>query len=266
MKPLWPHWETLARRLRRTPHWLLASDLDGTLVPFRRRPDQVRLPAATRRILRRLAARGRTTVAIVSGRSLGDLRRRIDIPGLMLIGNHGYEIERDGEVFIHPAADAKAGLMKQIAQAIGIELKRFRGAWVEHKGCTLSVHVREAAPRTAARALIAAKAVVRRMTLPGSLDLRPGHKVLEIRPERRWHKGAALRRLRRTRPPGTCVIFLGDDLSDEDAFAALQRGDIGIRVGAFASTRARYGVSGPDQAVLFLRRLSALDTGGTSRD
>src|SRR6185437_10154763 len=104
MRSFFTHWPELAMRFRDAKEWLLMFDYDGTLAPIALRPSQARLSEAIRRKLRQLVLRDKCVVAVVSKRSLPDLRRRVSLHHIIYIGNHGLEIESNGWGFAYPDA------------------------------------------------------------------------------------------------------------------------------------------------------------------
>jgi len=105
MIPFFQHWQALAGRFEHAAEWLLIFDYEGTLVPATRRSSQAKLPEVVRRKLRRLILRDHCAVAVVSERSLADLRHRIGIHHLIYMGSHGLEIEGNGWGFAPPEGD-----------------------------------------------------------------------------------------------------------------------------------------------------------------
>lgn len=207
---------------------LLAFDFDGTLAPIVPDPDAAELPAPTRLLLSALAARRRCVV--LSGRALDDLRARLaGLPLVALVGNHGMELPgRPGS----PAL--RAGVHAWGAELAG-RLAGLPGVYVEDKGCSLSVHYRaaplpdraEAAIRTAAR------------SLPGARVF-GGHAVVNVLPEGAPDKGDALRALLLA-SPSRSVLYVGDDETDESAFALeAWYPMLSIRVGEAPATRAQH--------------------------
>lgn len=211
---------------------LLGLDFDGTLAPIVPRPEAAAILPASRRALDMLAARGDTHIALVSGRSLEDLRRRVVLDNVHYAGNHGLEIEGPDVHRVHAEAEAARGTLQSLARALQRTLEPIRGVIVEDKGLTLSVHFRlvtDGDEETRVRESV--HAVGRDYD---GIRLTDGKKVVEIRPDVDWHKGRAFRFLRDTleerfgRGP---AIFIGDDRTDEDAFRELGSTDCSIVVG-----------------------------------
>ena len=152
-----------------------------------------------------------------------------------------------------------AALLKKLADDLSTRLQAIPGALVEDKQLAITVHYRMVDPalREDVRRLI--HATLASAEYPFCLTT--GDKVYEIRPRGDWNKGTAVSWVRdQLAQPDALDFFIGDDTSDEDAFAALPDG-ITIKVGKSAETRARYWVDNPARVLEFLtwlaRRMSA---------
>jgi trehalose-phosphatase len=193
-------------------------------------------------------------VAIVSGRERADLQARVGLPGLIYAGNHGLEISGPGFIFIEPTAVGYRECLQQLAEALVPRLKDIQGARVEDKGLTVSVHWRQAPAESAEE--------IRRI-VHGALEntshpflLTTGDKVYDIRPRVYWHKGSAVHWIReRLGMQDALTVYVGDDATDEDAFAALPD-DITVKVGEGSETAAVYHVRDPADVKQFLEWLA----------
>lgn len=226
---------------------LVAFDVDGVLAPIVEHADDARLSPGVRDAIARLSAR--TEVAILSGRSLGDLERLFDFPpGVHVIGSHGLEMRGDDGVVLgadeRHTFDQLELLGRKTVEAAG------EGAWLEYKPASVVVHTRRADQDLARPAL---EAVTRLARMVERAQVKPGHHVLELL-ARSASKGEALLDLahRLERSP---LVFLGDDVTDEDAFARMAEHDISVRVGD-GPTVARYRLTGPAAVVELLDRLA----------
>lgn len=214
----------LARVAGRRP--LVALDFDGTLAPIVRDPARAAMRPRTRELLRRLAAR--YPCVVISGRALADLRQRLRGSGVRrAVGNHGGEPSRQGRALRARVRSWRAGLERR--------LRGLAGVTIEDKGLSLAIHYRHARPRAAAESAVRAAAA----RLAGARIV-GGKCVVNVVPRRAPNKGVALeaarRRLRRA-----CAIYVGDDDTDEDAFALGASGRLlGIRVGRKPASKARY--------------------------
>ena len=205
---------------------LLLMDFDGTLCEFEDEPGKVWLRRARRDVLQRLIAQPRVTAGFVSGRRLSDLRERVGLTGEMwFAGLHGLEIEGFGRHYVHPRVDEARGLLGLLGRALRVQTADLPGVLIEDKGLSLALHVRQAHPDDK----IKADAAFLRMALPhiddGTLRLMPGSNVSELLPNIPWTKGDAVRWIvdaeRERQAAPACVVYLGDDVTDEDAFKAV---------------------------------------------
>jgi len=257
--PLWDAWPELQPRLAHGT-LLAAFDYDGTLVPIRPTPEEAIADEATRAALAQLAATPGTAVAVVSGRPVAWLRDLVPAEELWLIGLHGLEIAAPhGEVLPTIDLDAAAAALEPLRYAAAEIAARREGIRIEDKGASLVLHTRQASRREA----IGAADEMRRVAegLPG-FEVMGGKEVVEARPAG-ISKGTAMLRLLRD-AGGETAIYVGDDTTDEDAFAALEgaaSGDaVSVRVGGEgdAPTRARFTIASQDEVAELLRRLIEL--------
>jgi trehalose 6-phosphate phosphatase len=211
----------------------LFLDFDGTLVELAETPDAIRVPVALGPLLERLRRRLDGRLAIVSGRSLADLERHLPFAGVAVAGSHGLELRLANGVSL--PLSVPAGLDEARA-----EIERFaagrKGLIVEEKPLGIALHFR-LAPEQEKPVLVFMDEVARRH----GLWLQSGKMVAELRPAGA-NKGDALKALmREPRFMGARPLFVGDDLTDEHAFAAAaELGGAGILVGPARETAARY--------------------------
>jgi alpha,alpha-trehalase len=231
-------------------------DYDGTLSPIAPRPEDAVLSSATREVLCHLGERWLT--AIISGRSLADVRDLVGLDHLLYAGNHGLEIEGPAgsdirrnlaEDFVPDVTAAAAELDAALA---GVE-----GSLVENKRYSLSVHYRLVAPE---QVTVVETAVDATIALHPKLKKRLGKKVFELRPNLAWDKGKAVRWLLETiddQDAGLLPVYIGDDVTDEDAFAALAEDGVGVLVSdQQQETAATHRLQDTDEARRFLARLA----------
>jgi trehalose 6-phosphate phosphatase len=248
-RPLLDSWPQVVRRLRATNRWLLLLDFDGTLVPMINNPSEVRLDPPVQRVLGRLAKHRGSSVYIMSGRRLADLRRRVRIPGVRLLGLHGWE--RRGAAL--PPSQKR--LLRQAKLWLAQWLPAMPGIEIEDKGYALAVHYRGAAlPMVRVAGLV--MLIARDLFRPG-LHLLKGKNIWELLPRAIVGKGHATQRLIEGLPADTLPIFVGDDTSDESAFAVLQNG-LAVHVGGHTKTKASFRLRNPGEVREFLERLEAV--------
>jgi trehalose 6-phosphate phosphatase len=238
----------------------LFLDYDGVLTPIVDDPADATLADDTRQAVER--ARERVTVAIISGRDLDDVRGMVDIPGLAYAGSHGFDMllpdgsrERKGDAYLDD--------LDTIEQALCDELDEVAGVAVERKRYAIAVHTRRA-PDDGTRAHV--KTVVDRLAARARrLRVTGGREIHEFRPDIEWDKGRALLRL--TDVLGVDVdqhppIYVGDDLTDEDAFEAIVETGVGVVVAGAEErpTAARLRLDDPGQTADLLRLVADLAT------
>lgn len=218
--------ETLAR----TERLLVALDFDGTLAPLTDEPMAARMLPEAREAVTALAALPDTTVALVSGRALPDLRiiaEHDDDSALLLAGSHGAEFWTGGQAeATDDDAEAMALRDELRGKAEGL-VEPWEGVWVEPKTFGFAVHTRLADEVTSATATEAMDELVR--TEAPRWRRRLGHNIVEYA-FRDEGKDTAVRVLREL-TGATAVLFAGDDTTDEDALASLGEGDLGVLVG-----------------------------------
>jgi trehalose 6-phosphate phosphatase len=191
-------------------HTGLFLDVDGVLAPIVPRPEDARVPDETRRELRRLAARY-ALVACISGRAGETAREIVGVPELTYVGNHGLEVE--------PAAE-------EWRERLRAFLARVEWDDLEDKHLTASLHYRNAADESAARARL--EAIAERARAHGFVA-RFGRKVLEVLPPLEASKGTAVRQLLGAHGL-TRALYAGDDTTDLDGFRALGGLAFAVRV------------------------------------
>ncbi|CAN5786955.1 hypothetical protein BH23GEM9_BH23GEM9_36320 [soil metagenome] len=241
----------------------LFFDYDGTLTPIVRRPEDATLSDAMRSLLRKLA--GRVTVGIVSGRDLDDVRRMVAIDELCYAGSHGFDVAGPGGLSMqHEEACERLPALGAAERELRERLAPIDGVWVERKGFAVAVHYREADGNDVAAVEAAVDDAV---SAHEGLRKRGGKKIFELQPDVPWDKGRAVRWLLDRLDlagPDIVPVYVGDDETDEDAFAALSGDGVGIRVGPVDEpTRADFHLRDPDELQQFARELLArLEAGG----
>jgi trehalose 6-phosphate phosphatase len=224
---------------------LVATDYDGVLARLRDDPSAAVPEPGAAEVLARLADTDGVTVALVSGRGVADLRRTSGLAGpFRWVGSHGAEF--DGPLSGELTARRDA-LVERLAPVVA----GTPGARLEVKPASVAVHVRQVQDRSSAAALLEHA----RSEADTSLTLKPGKDVLEMAMTDA-DKGTALRRLGE-QLGSAATLYLGDDVTDEDAFRALGAGDVTVKVGE-GDTAARYRVPDIAGALALLNRLADL--------
>lgn len=236
---------------------LLFLDYDGTLTKIAERPELATLPESLRKRLGSL--REVCRVVVISGRGLRDLKRMVGVRGLYYAGNHGLELSGPGLSFVLPQAKSLKPLIRKICRQLEREVRGIRGALVEDKGLTASLHYRLVHPSRVGELRRIAEKVVGPHP---RIRITEGKKVFELKPDLPWDKGRAALLLRKLLDPGRRLtpVYVGDDRTDEDAFSALNpRGGLTVLVSKKPiKSRARFFLRDTDEVEAFLRELEFL--------
>jgi trehalose-phosphatase len=240
--------EQAVATLAYAPRLLVASDYDGTLAPIVAHADQAFPTPGAIDALQAVAALPETSVAVVSGRALAALDALAEFPpNVHRVGSHG--VEFDGPVDLDPERAANKARLLADLHRIAANLP---GAVVEEKPAGAAFHYRNADAEQAGEAV---QRVLEGPAQAEGIFVRDGKKVMELAVVD-GSKGAALRRLR-MQLDATHVLFVGDDVTDEEGFASLEANDLGVKVGP-EPTRARCRVEGPAEVVRLFEHLADL--------
>lgn len=266
MKRLRDDAPALAHRLLAGKPGAVALDFDGTLTEIVPDPDAVWLAPDQRDVLARLARIPVLRVAVLSGRSREDAGLRLGVPGVLVVGNHGFELDGWSLPEVELSRPALASFLVDLDQAPDLPF----AVRLEDKGATATVHL--VGPRSDAdRDRLLAALTERLGRIPemigagsapnvagargAGLRLHPGKASVEIRPAVEWDKARALLLILETWGVAReSAFFAGDDETDECVFAALAEG-IGVKVGE-GETAARYRAEGPAEVWRFLYELT----------
>lgn len=234
-------------RIARVPQLLVACDYDGTIAPIVADPSKATpLPEAVAAI-RNLASLPQTSVAVVSGRALRDLAALSRLPSeVHLVGSHGSEFDIG---FTQRLTAAQVELRTRLQKAAEDIFRRHEGVRLEPKPASVAIHLR-GMPEEAAAA--AREEINNGPASWPEVHVTQGKEVVELL-VLATHKGTAIDTLRRQLSAGA-VLFMGDDVTDENGFAELHGPDIGIKVG-MGETKADYRVAEPLDAARVLAQV-----------
>jgi trehalose-phosphatase len=238
--------------------FFLFLDFDGTLVPIQNDPTKCVLSTKIKVLLETIALSGKACMAILTGRTVSDVRDRVNIQDVYYGGNHGIEISGPRVSYTHPDALSGKHIIDRVCREIEQEIGNIEGAFIEKKKFGFTLHYRMA--KKDDKALI--QRAFHRITAENSdaqtVTVMRGKKVLELAPNVSWDKGIAalfiLQELKRNYLP----IYVGDDLTDETAFKTLNGNGITIRVGRSKKTAAKYYLKGQWEVARFLKHIHNL--------
>ncbi|MGZ4584408.1 MAG: trehalose-phosphatase [Mycobacterium sp.] len=234
-------------------------DFDGTLSDIVNDPDAAIPVAGATEALRQLAER--CPVAVLSGRDLADVTKRVGVQGIWYAGSHGFELTApDGTHHQNDAAATAVPVLRRAAGELRERLGSIPGVAVEHKRFGVAVHYRNAARDRVGEVAAAVRAAGRR----DGLRVTTGREVIELRPDLDWDKGKTLRwvldHLAEAESGPLTPVYLGDDITDEDAFDAVHDGGVPILVRHYddgdRATAAQFALDSPARAGEFTARLA----------
>lgn len=238
-------------------------DYDGTLTPIVKRPELATLSDTMRGTLKELASR--CQVAIVSGRDRKDVKQLVGLDDLVYAGSHGFDIEGPGLQMDHEEARGFLPVLDKVERELNARLETVTGCLIERKRFSIAVHY-----RLVDEAEVDGVEAVVNDILGECTSLRKGlgKKVFELRPGIDWDKGKAVFWLLEALDldhDGVLPIYIGDDVTDEDAFRALSGRGIGIVVAeSDRPTHAHYTLGSTDEVGQLLHELNRLLLGRSS--
>jgi trehalose 6-phosphate phosphatase len=235
-------------------------DYDGVLTPIVDRPEDARMSEEMRASVRALALR--CPVCVVSGRDRGVVQELMGMYDLVVAGSHGFDIwDPVRGTLRHEAATGFEELVEAVTARLRRETEGTPGVLVEPKRASVAVHYRLAGADDAAKVARLVRELLAER--PDELKVTPGKMVYELQPKLDWHKGRAVDYLIDTLGldnADTVPIYLGDDVTDEDAFRTLHGRGVSVYVGnptALARpTDADFVVDSPAEVRLLLDQLA----------
>ncbi len=237
-------------RIARTPVLLVATDYDGTLAPIVEDPSDARPVRESLVALRALAAQPGTHVSVISGRALVDLAALSGLEGpVMLVGSHGSEFDHD---FVRSLSPAQTDLRQRVLDEMHRVAESGAGFRIEPKPASVAFHYRGVADAAADHAVAS---LTSGAAAWDGVRVKHGKKVIELAVVH-TSKGDAIDTLRH-RVGASAVLYFGDDVTDEDAFARLQGPDVAVKVGA-GETAAPFRIADPTEVARRLARLAAM--------
>jgi trehalose-phosphatase len=230
-------------------------DYDGTLTPIVHRPEDAVLDENMRAILKKISTQ--CPVAIVSGRDRKDVERRVGLENLYYVGSHGFDMRGpDGVENLHAEGDRYLDLLDAAERTLLAACDDIDGLQIERKKYSIAVHYRRVAADTTGKVERTVDSVLETFD---TLKRSGGKKVIEIQPAIDWHKGSAVRSIVASLEHGgekIVPLYIGDDLTDENAFREIWNDGIGILVAEEPrESYARYLLGGVDDVREFLIRL-----------
>lgn len=234
---------------------VLFLDYDGTLAPIVTDPAKAVMSEVTRNCLGKLATI--INVAIVSGRDRKDVEARVGFRNLIYAGSHGYDISGpDNFTYQQPEGNDAVVYLDQATKNLSEQLKSIPGAVVERKKYAIAVHYRNVEEKNVEKVINAVDNELKKYI---KLKKGEGKKILELKPGADWHKGKAVLWLMETlnfTKDNFIPVFIGDDITDEDALKSIEKDGLGILVGSHGQeTAATFRLDSIEEVNSFLKML-----------
>lgn len=229
--------------------WALFLDVDGTLLEIAETPQGVHVPASLKQLLDEVRWRLDGALALVSGRSLANLDQLFTPLRFIASGVHGCERRASNGNVMRPEIDAAK--IARVRNELAEYVRNHEGLLLEDKHYALAVHFRRA-PEMQNEVYRIMNDVL--LQLGPSFALQAGKSVLELRPGA-WSKGSSITAFMQEEPfHGRTPVFIGDDVTDEDAFAVVnEMQGVSIRVGNPSATLARHRLGGVAEVLRWLQ-------------
>lgn len=201
------------------------TDVDGTISRIAPKPDEAVVTTEMRNILTRLADKFKL-VAVVSGRSVEDVRKLLGLDNVLYVGNHGLEYMKDGKIQFEPEVERYIPIVKKAARTLQKDKScSMEGVFLEDKGVCFCVHYRMCSEpeKTRKKLLKSIESAVKTANEEGleKLSIKEGRKVLEIKPQAGYDKGTILEKIV-LKNHVEKALYLGDDITDNDAFCKIK--------------------------------------------
>lgn len=227
---------------------LYAFDFDGTLAPIVSKPNLAQASAETQKLLKELASHA--PVAVISGRSVADLKTRVQVPGDLLIGNHGLEGLGTKKEVIGKAENICREWVEQIRRIESAQKNRDPSITIEDKKYSLALHYRNS--RNKKKAKIELFSWIEKLNPAPRVIL--GKCVMNLIPAGGPHKGVALLEAMMAMN-FKCAFYIGDDDTDEDVFSLPDQRIITVRVGFKKTSQAQFFIKRQNEINRLLKKL-----------
>lgn len=252
-------WDSIEKKIDRN-NLFIFLDFDGTLTPVVSTPEKAILPKAAKKLLKRISENPKIRLAFISGRSLEDIKSKIGIKNAIYSGNHGLQLGGPKIKFEPLVPPRYQMIVERIKNELGQKISRVKGAFVEDKGLTLSLHYRLAKKKDISVLKKIFQETVILYLARNKIKVKSGKMVLEVRPPVEWDKGKVVlwllaRNLFASKDKGILPIYMGDDVTDEDAFRAMKNRGLTVFVGKPKKSHAQYYLKDHNEVQDFLERI-----------
>ena len=264
MQYLFAKWPELSLKIK-NHHVCVFLDYDGVLAPITNIPCQAVIPKETKHILRRLVDKSNLTLAIVSGRSIKNIKGMVKIKNIIYAGNHGLEVGDLQTSCEIPVSLRYKTELKRVKKELINKLAKIKGVLIEDKEFSLSLHYRLVNKAYVPTIKSIFKRAIAKLKMQDKIKIFTDKKTLEITPNILWNKGSIVSLIlillrsffkRKKIMP----IYIGDGLTDNDAFRALKKHGITIFVGASRRAQADYYLKNTLEVRELLKEILVLKT------
>lgn len=194
-------------------------------------------------------------IAVVSGRSLQDIKTKVGIEDIVYVGNHGAEIWDGKKAIISQESKVETRILKELLDRLKEALLHIQGVIIEDKGSTISIHFRMVKVKYLGELFDKFWRIAK--DFENTLRITSGKKVFEMRPLNAWDKGDAVLWIIENMGNGRIPIYIGDDTTDEDAFRVLK--GIGISISIGVCSESDYYLKNQKEIKEFLQELLKLE-------
>lgn len=253
---LWKNLGKITTQIKNNPTKILMLDFDGTLTPIIQTPKEAKLPVETKNLLKQLCQKPNLYLAIISGRKLADIKKKIGLPNIIYGGNHGLEGEILHKRYSFPIPNKTLVILENIKKQLNKIADQFAGVFIENKGLTLSLHYRLARKQEIPTIRSLFKITLKPFTEDRLISVIPGKMVFDIRPLNDCNKGTfaklLINKISEKTKTTPVVFFIGDDITDEDVFKELEK-KITVKVGRNSESSAKYRLKDTRDVFKFLK-------------
>ena len=238
----------------------LFLDYDGTLAPIADKPGKAFLPKETKKLLTSLVEVPNCKIAIISGRSLKDVKNKVGIKNIIYAGNHGLEVEGSKIKLKKQINQESLVILKSIKAELAKKLSEIQGVFVEDKGLTLSLHYRLADKKYIPEVKAIFHKIIISHLANDRIRIKSGKMVFEVRPSINWDKGKIVlwllaRERLANKNNNILPVYVGDDVTDEDAFRVLRNKGITVFVGLSKKSSAEYYLKSTQEVTKLLEKI-----------
>ena len=253
MKDAGKHMSDILRRIKKNG-CVLMLDFDGVISPIVKIPSRARVSPVARRAL--AACVEKMPVAIISGRTLSDIEKRVGLRNVIYAGSHGLEWKVNGRVRRKRIAPKTLSAFETARRALLYNAKLFPSLFIEDKRHSVAFGYRSLSKKQATQFRDGANKTIATAVRVGTIRAIDNLYTFEIMPVSEWTKGECAKHIFDTvAQKGSVAVYIGDTLTDEDAFRALTDG-ITIRVGKSHASVAQYYCKSRSGVDKFLRRIA----------